>query len=204
MQQSGRTGVSLVTSPPGGSGIPGLPWFPGFDPQRFFSLFNRTLQGPEEAVTVYRELLGLEGGSRERAVDFMAQMARGSGLDATPIFEGVLRFGPTSAARVAAAAYLASQDREDTVMDVLESLQPPALTMALLTGLLDVLGSRPATDERVKRLVAFGQRFDNEEHYTTLFLGDFTGREVKRHVRRAIASSLLCRDAPDAAGWPKD
>src|SRR5262245_36217096 len=123
------------------------------------------MQGPEEAVRVYREVLGLEGGSRERGVDFMAQMARGYGLDASPLFEGVLRFGPTSAARVAAAAYLVENGREEIVLEVLESLQPPALTLTLLKGLLKVLGDRPAKPERVARLVAFGQRFGDEEHY---------------------------------------
>jgi hypothetical protein len=67
-----------------------------------------------------------------------------------------------------------------------------------------VLGSRPATPERVARLTAFGERFDDDTHYTTLYLGDFTGREVKRHVRRAIAECLLRRDAPTAAEWPSD
>lgn len=179
----------------------GNPWMAAFDPQRFFSLVSRSMQGPEEATKVYREMLGLEGGSRERAVDFMAQMARGYGMDATPLFEGVLRFGPTSAARVAAAAYLAENGREETVLEVLESLQPPALTVTLIRGLLKVLGSRPATPERVARLVAFGQRFHEDEHYTTLYLGDFTGRDVKRAVRRALAESLLLRDAPEAAEW---
>lgn len=180
------------------------PFFPGFDPQRWFEMTSRAFQGPEQAMRVYRELLGLEGGSRERAVDFMAQMAQGWGVDAGPLFEGVLRFGPTSTARVAAAAYLADQGREDTVLDVLESLQPPTLTTTLLEGLLDVLGSRPATSERVARLIAFAKRFDDEEHYTTLYLGDFTGRDVKRHVRRAIANGLLHRDAPVVTTWPKE
>lgn len=161
------------------------------------------MHGPEEAIRVYRELLGLEGGSRERAVDFMAQTARGAGLDATPLFEGVLRLGPTAAARIAAAAYLAESGREDLVLDVLESLRPPGLTISLVTGLLDVLGSRPATPERTARLIAFGERFQDDEHYTTLYLGDFTGRKVKRHVRRALAESLLRRDAPAAADWPQ-
>ncbi len=155
-------------------------------------------------MRVYRELLGLEGGTRERSVDFIAQMMRGYGVDATPLFESVLRFGPTSASRVAAAAYLTDQGREDTVLEVLESLRPPALTLALLTGLLDVLGNRPATEERVHRLIAFGASFENSEHYTTLMLGDFTGRDVKRHVRRAVAESLLRRDAPDVVEWPRD
>jgi hypothetical protein len=168
------------------------------------ALLARSLQGPEEAVRVYRELLGLEGGSRERVVDSMAQMARGSGVDAAPMFEWMLRFAPNSAARVAAAAYLAEEGREDTVLAVLESLQPPALTTTLLKGLIDVLGNRPATAARVRRLIAFAERFKDDEHYTTLYLGDFTGREVKRHVRRAIANSLLLRDAPDAADWPRE
>lgn len=187
----------MTTDPP-------LPWLPGFDPQRFVSLFTRSLQGPEQAVKVYRELLGLEGESRERAVDFMAQTARGYGMDATPLFEGVLRFGPTSAARVAAAAYLADAGNEDTVLEVLESLQPPALTLSLLTGLLEVLAKRPATAGHVTRLIDFGGRFNDNEHYTTLYLGDFTGREVKRHVRRAIAESLLRREAPEVIEWPRD
>ena len=155
-------------------------------------------------MRVYREVLGLEGGSRERAVDFLAQMARNYDVDATVLFEGVLRFAPTSAARVAAAAYLADNGREDTVLEVLESLQPPTLTTTLIKGLLDVLGNCPATPERVARLVAFGERFKDDEHYTTLYLGDFTGREVKRQVRRAIAESLLRRDAPQAVEWPRD
>src|ERR687889_2474 len=47
----------------------GNPWMAAFDPQRFLSLVSRSMQGPEEAMRVYREMLGLEGGSRERAVD---------------------------------------------------------------------------------------------------------------------------------------
>lgn len=179
----------------------GNPWMAAFDPQRFLTLVSRSMQGPEEAIRVYREMLGLEGGSRERAVDFMAQAARGYGLDASPLFEGVLRFAPTAAARVAAAAYLAENGREQSVLEVLESLQPPALTLTLIKGLLKVLGDRPATAERVERLIAFGERFGDDEHYTTLYLGDFTGRDVKRHVRRSIAESLLRRDAPAAVEW---
>jgi hypothetical protein len=178
--------------------------FPGFDPQRFVSMMSRLTQGPEQAMRVYRELLGLEGNSRERATDFMAQMARGYGMDATPLFEGVLRFAPLPTARVAAAAYLAGEGREDTVLEVLESLRPPVLTITLLTGLLDALASRPATPERVQRLITYAQSFADDEHYTTLYLGDFTGREVKRHVRRAIAESLIRRDAPDVAAWPRE
>ncbi|MGD9890380.1 MAG: hypothetical protein AB7R89_07500 [Dehalococcoidia bacterium] len=180
------------------------PWVTAFDPQRMLALVSRSMQGPEEAVHVYRELLGLEGGSRERAVDFMAQATQAYGVNAAPFFEGLLRFGPTSAVRVAAAAYLAENGGEESVMEALESLHPPALTLTLLKGLLKVLAGRPATSDRVERLVAFGNRFADEEHYTTLHLGDFTGREVKRHVRRTIAESLLLRDAPDAAAWSSD
>jgi hypothetical protein len=178
--------------------------FPPFDMNQFVGTMSRFLQGPEQAMRVYRELLGLEGGSREKSVDFMAQLARGYGLDATPLFEGVLRFGPTDTARVAAAAYLAEQGREETVLEVLESLQPPVLTMTLLSGLADVLGARPATAARIHRLAAFGQRFEDATHYTTLLLGDFTGRDVKRVIRRAIAESLLRRDAADTADWPRE
>jgi len=178
--------------------------FPPFDVNHFVGMMSRFLQGPEQAMRVYRELLGLEGGSREKSVDFMAQLARGYGLDATPLFEGVLRFGPSDTARVAAAAYLAEQGREETVLEVLESLRPPVLTMTLLSGLADVLGARPAQAARIDRLIAFGERFEDAEHYTTVFLGDFTGRDVKRLIRRAIAESLLRRDAPAAAGWPRE
>jgi hypothetical protein len=177
--------------------------FPGFDPQRWIAAMARALQGPEQAMRVYREMLGLEGGSRERAVDFMAQMARGAGVDATPIFEGVLRFHPAPTARVAAAVYLVDQGREATVLEVLESLRPPVLTMTLLEGLLDALGTQPATPERIERLVRFAAGFQDSEHYTTLYLGDFTGRDVKRYVRRALAESLIRRDAPDAVDWPR-
>ncbi len=183
---------------------PAWPLFPGIDPQGWVSMMSRALQGPEQAMRVYREVLGLEGGSRERAVDFMAQMARGYNVDATPLFEGVLRFHPAPTARVAAAAYLVDQGREDTVLEVLESLRPPVLTLTLLQGLLDALATRPATPEGIDRLVDFANRFNDDEHYTTLYLGDFTGREIKRHVRRAIAESLLRRDAPAAADWPRD
>jgi len=178
------------------------PPFAPFDVNQFVGLMSRFFQGPEQAMRVYRELLGLEGGSRERSIDFMAQLARGYGFDATPLFEGVLRFGPSDTARVAAAAYLADQGREDTVLDVLESLQPPILTMTLLAGLVDVLAARPATPARIERLVAVGRRFEDDQHYTTLLLGDFTGKDVKRVIRRAIAESLLRRDAPDVAAWP--
>ena len=178
--------------------------FPPFDMNQFVGTMSRFLQGPEQAMRVYRELLGLEGGSREKSVDFMAQLARGYGLDATPLFEGVLRFGPTDTARVAAAAYLAEQGREETVLEVLESLQPPVLTMTLLSGLADVLAARPATAARIDRLTAFGKRFEDATHYTTLLLGDFTGRDVKRVIRRAIAESLLRRDAADTAEWPRE
>ena len=178
--------------------------FPPFDMNQFVGTMSRFLQGPEQAMRVYRELLGLEGGSREKSVDFMAQLARGYGLDATSLFEGVLRFGPTDTARVAAAAYLAEQGREETVLEVLESMQPPVLTMTLLSGLADVLAARPATAARIDRLTAFGKRFEDATHYTTLILGDFTGRDVKRVIRRAIAESLLRRDAPDTADWPRE
>ena len=71
-----------------------------------------------------------------------------------------------------------------------------------LSGLAGPRGSsrrRPAsTDYR------FGTRFEDATHYTTLLLGDFTGRDVKRVIRRAIAESLLRRDAPDTAGWPRE
>lgn len=183
---------------------PGPPSFPLFDMSQFIGMMSRFFQGPEQAMRVYRELLGLEGASRERSVDFLAQLARGYGMDATPLFETVLRFGPTDTARVAAAAYLAEQGREETVLDALESLQPPILTMTLLTGLVDVLAARPASAARIDRLLAFGKRFEDAAHYTTLLLGDFTGRDVKRVIRRALAESLLRRDAPDAAGWPRE
>lgn len=55
---------------------------------------------------------------------YVRPMARGYNVDAMPLFEGVLRYGPTASARVAAAAYLADQGREETVVEVLESLQP--------------------------------------------------------------------------------
>ena len=178
--------------------------FPGFDQQRWVSAMSRDMEGPDQAMRVYREMLDLEGGSRERAHEFIEQMARGDGVDATPLFEGVLRFHPAPTARVAAAAYLVDQGREATVLEVLESLRPPVLTMTLLQGLLDALAARPATPERIERLLEFAKRFEDNEHYTTLYLGDFTGRDVKRHVRRAIAESLLRRDASDAVEWPRD
>ena len=96
------------------------------------------------------------------------------------------------------------QGREETVLEVLESLQAPVLTITLLNGLLDALAARPATPERIRRLTDFANRFNDEEHYTTLYLGDFTGRDVKRQVRRAIAESLLRRDAPDVAAWSRE
>src|SRR5215470_18882065 len=132
---------------------PGPP-FPLFDVNQFVGLMSRFFAGPEQAMRVYRELLGLEAGAREKSVDFMAQLARGYGMDATPLFEGVLRFGPTDTARVAAAAYLAEHGREDTVLEVLESLRPPVLTMTLLSGLAEVLATRPARADRIERLVA--------------------------------------------------
>ncbi|PYO33749.1 MAG: hypothetical protein DMD86_10100, partial [Candidatus Rokuibacteriota bacterium] len=73
----------------------------------------------------------------------------------------------------------------------------------LLDGLLDALAARPATPARVQRLLAFGRRFEDDARYVTLYLGDFGGRDVKRAIRRAIAESLLRRDAPDAAEWPR-
>ena len=178
------------------------PAFPGFDLPGFIGMMSRFVQGPEQAMRVYRELLGLEGGSREKSVDFMAQLARGSGLDARPLFEVVLRWGPSDTARVAAAAYLAAEGREDSVLEALESLQPPLLTMTLLNGLVDALATRPATPARVQRLLAFGRRFEDDARYTTLLLGNFSGRDVKRAIRRALAESLLRRHAPDAAEWP--
>ena len=190
-------GVSVTSDP-------SQPVFPGFDPQGFVSMMTRAFQGPEQAIRVYRELMGLEGGSRERAVDFMAQLARGYGMDATPMFEGVLRFHPSSTARVAAAAYLVDQGRDETVLEVLESLQPPVITITLLSGLLDVLSTRPLTPERLDRLLSFAGRFSDNERYTTLYLGDFSGRDVKRIVRRAIAEGLLRREAPAAADWPRE
>jgi hypothetical protein len=183
-------------------GVSQPPPFPGFDLNHWLALMSRMAQGPEQALRVYRELLGLESASRERAVDFMAQMSRSFGVDATLFFETILRFGPVPTAQVAAAAYLADQGREDSVLDVLEALQPPMLTMTLLTGLLEVLAGRPATPARIQRLLVFGRRFADDTHYTTLYLGDFTGRDVKRAVRRAIAESLLRRDAGEAADWP--
>lgn len=177
--------------------------FPGFDVNQWLAVMSRMARGPEQALQVYRELLGLETGSRERAVDFMAQMAEGFGMDATPFFEAVLRMGPLPSAQVAAAAYLAERGREDVVLEVLESLQPPVLTATLLTGLLEVLATRPATPERIGRLVALGRRFDDTTRYTTLHLGDFTGRDVKQAVRRTIAESLLRGEAPEAVDWPR-
>lgn len=179
------------------------PPFPGFDLNHWLTLMSRLTQGPEQALRLYRELLGLESGSRERAVDFMAQMAQTFGVDAAPFFESVLRFGPMPTAQVAAAAYLAERGREDAVVEVLEGLRPPMLTLTLLTGLLDVLAGRPATPARVQRLLAFARRFDDDAHYTTPFLGDFTGRDVKQAVRRALAESLLRREAPEAVDWPR-
>jgi hypothetical protein len=37
-----------------------------------------------------------------------------------------------------------------------------------------------------------------------LYLSDFTGRDIKRAVRPAIAESLFRRDAPEAADWPRE
>src|SRR5262245_18585420 len=160
---------------PRGGGAP----FPGFDPTQWLGMMSRALQGPEQALRVYRELLGLEGDSRERSVVFVAQLARGYGVDATLLIEAVLRSGPTDTARVAAAAYLASQGHEAVVLDVLESLQPPLVTLTLITGLLDALATRPLAREAIDRLLNFGRRFGDDTHYTTVLLGDFTGRDVK-------------------------
>jgi hypothetical protein len=186
--------MEAVATPP--------PPFSGFDLTRWVTLMSRMTQGPEQALRVYRELLGLETGSRERAVDFMAQLSRGFGVDATPFFETILRVGPVPTAQVAAAAYLAERGREDSVLDVLEALQPPMLTMTLLDGLLEVLAGRPATPTRIERLIAFGRRFADDTRYTTLYLGEFTGRDVKRAVRRTIAESLVRREASEVADWP--
>lgn len=175
--------------------------FPVFDPTQWLGMMSRALQGPEQALRVYRELVGLESGSRERSVDFVAQIARGHGIDASVLFEAVLRWGPTDTARVAAAAYLAGQGREAVVLDALEALQPPLLTLTLLTGLLDAIATRPLAPATIDRLLAFGRRFADETHYTTLLLGDFTGRDVKRAVRRALAEGLLRRDAGEATDW---
>src|SRR5262245_32804131 len=175
-----------------------------FDPTQFVNLLSCFARGPEEALRAYRELLGLESTSRERSVEFLAQLARAYGWDAALPFEAMLRFGPTDTMRIAAAAFLSEQGREDTVLEVLESLQPPLLTKTLLIGLIDVLGERPATPERIERLIAIGRRFEEDTHYATVLLGDFTGREVRRAIRRAVAESLLRRDASSIAGWPRD
>lgn len=179
------------------------PPFPGADINQWVAAMARLVRGPEQALQVYRELLGLETGSRERTVEFMAQMAEGFGVDATPFFEAVLRVGPLPTAQVAAAAYLADRGREDVILEVLESLRPPMLTTTLLNGLLEVLASRPATPERIGRLLAFGRRFEDSTRYATLHLGDFTGRDVKQAVRRTLAEGLLRREAPEAVDWPR-
>jgi hypothetical protein len=119
------------------------------------------------------------------------------------MFEAVLRWGPTDTARVAAAAYLAGQGREAVVLDVLEGLQPPLVTLTLITGLLDALAARALPPPAIERLLAFGRRFADDAHFTTVLLGDFTGRDVKRAVRRAVAEALLRREAPESADWPK-
>jgi len=180
------------------------PPFPGFDLQRFMGMWSRFFQGPEQAMRAYRELLGLENDSRERSVEFLAQAARTAGVSATPLFEILLRWGPTDTARVSAAAYLASEGREAVVLEVLESLQPPLISLTLVKGLADVIASRPVPPPFIDRLIAFGKRFEDETHYTTIYLGDFTGRDVKRVIRRAIAEALVRRDAPDAMDWPHD
>jgi hypothetical protein len=76
-------------------------------------------------------------------------------------------------------------------------------TLTFLTGLVDAVASRPATPRLIERLIAFGRRFEDDTHYTTLYLGDFTGHHVKRVIRRAIAESIVRRDAPHAADWPR-
>ena len=42
-----------------------------------------------------------------------------------------------------------------------------------------------------------------EVYRTPVLLGDFTGRDVKRAVRRAVADALLRREAAEAAEWPR-
>ena len=86
------------------------------------------------------------------------------------------------------------------MLEVLESLQPPVLTLCgLITGLRLTRAAG-----RIDRLAAFARRFADDPRYTTLLLGEFGGRDVKRVVRRAIAESLLRRDAPDAVSWPRE
>ena len=80
---------------------------------------------------------------------------------------------------------------------------PPLVTLTLITGLLDALAARPLAQAAIDRLLAFGRRFADDAHYTTVLLGDFTGADVRRAVRRAVAESLLRRDAPEAPDWPK-
>src|SRR3712207_7782492 len=63
-------------------------------------------------------------------------------------------------------SYLVDQGHEATVLEVLEALRPPALTMTLLAGLLDALAARPATPERIARLVRYAAR--SEEHTSEL------------------------------------
>ena len=89
------------------------------------------------------------------------------------------------------------------MLEVLESLQPPVLTLTLLSGLVDVLAAarrRPRASSGSPPSAPLRRR----QRYTTLLLGDFSGRDVKRVIRRAIAESLLRRDAPDAASWPRE
>ena len=82
--------------------------------------------------------------------------------------------------------------------------------------LLDVVllvSQMPEVDCIVKRglwrnpflrwLLSFGRRFADDTHYTTVLLGDFTGRDVKRAVRRAVGDALLRREAAEAAEWPR-
>jgi hypothetical protein len=49
-----------------------------------------------------------------------------------------------------------------------------------------------------------GFDMQDDAHSTTLYLSDFTGRDIKRAVRPAIAESLFRRDAPEAADWPRE
>jgi hypothetical protein len=179
--------------------------FPGFDLGPVNAFLSRFLKGPEQAMAAYRELLGLEAGSRERAVDLVAQLARNLGVDGASFFEGILRLAPLPTARIAAAAYLAEQGREDIVLDVLESLAPPVLGMTLLRGMLEAIARRPVSEATVARLLDFGRRFEDDRPYSTLYPGsDFTGRDVKRAVRRALAEGLLRRHAAGAEDWPRD
>jgi len=46
-----------------------------------------------------------------------------------------------------------------------------------------VLAARPAAGARIGRRIAFGNRFEDATRYTSLLLGAFTGRDVKRVIR---------------------